>query len=197
MPDVRQCSVPGCSKTHLARGLCSAHYYRWKRTGDPLGGRVPPGSLQAWLADHVSYAGSECLLWPFARNAAGYGVVYFEGRHTPASRAMCRLAHGEPEAETFEAAHSCGRGTDGCVSPRHLRWDTPVGNSHDRIIHGTTNRGQRNGQAKLSSSDVQAIRGLPKGASLKQAAREHLISIAQVKRIRNRTTWTWLGDAKC
>lgn len=34
----RQCSVAGCTRTLLAQGLCSAHYGRWQRWGDPLGG---------------------------------------------------------------------------------------------------------------------------------------------------------------
>ena len=33
----RTCIIDGCEKKFLARGWCSAHYTRWKRTSDPLG----------------------------------------------------------------------------------------------------------------------------------------------------------------
>ena len=35
MADFRLCSIPDCSKLHLAQGLCSGHYKRLKRYGDP------------------------------------------------------------------------------------------------------------------------------------------------------------------
>lgn len=35
------CSMPGCARTVLARGMCSTHYTRWRKHGDPT--RVDPG----------------------------------------------------------------------------------------------------------------------------------------------------------
>lgn len=34
------CSIDNCSKPFLAKGFCRAHYKRFSRHGDPLGGRV-------------------------------------------------------------------------------------------------------------------------------------------------------------
>jgi len=35
----RKCSVEGCeNRGDIRKGLCNAHYRRWKRHGDPLGG---------------------------------------------------------------------------------------------------------------------------------------------------------------
>ena len=31
----RTCSVPACERPHLAKGYCSAHWQRWKKTGEP------------------------------------------------------------------------------------------------------------------------------------------------------------------
>jgi len=36
------CSIEGCERLVKTRGWCGAHYKRWKRHGDPLGGRKPP-----------------------------------------------------------------------------------------------------------------------------------------------------------
>ena len=30
------CKIQGCERPHLARGWCKLHYYRWRRTGDPM-----------------------------------------------------------------------------------------------------------------------------------------------------------------
>ncbi len=35
---MRACSIEGCARPHLARGWCAAHYERWSKYGDPLGG---------------------------------------------------------------------------------------------------------------------------------------------------------------
>jgi len=40
----------------------------------------------------------------------------------------------------------------------NLRWDTPKNNQADRIRHGTTNRGERCGTAKLTLEQVKEIR---------------------------------------
>jgi hypothetical protein len=34
------CTIDGCGKEVLARGWCSKHYYRWRRSGDPLTARA-------------------------------------------------------------------------------------------------------------------------------------------------------------
>jgi hypothetical protein len=38
------CSIEGCDGQVVARGLCKNHYGRWRRYGDPTGGRPSPGS---------------------------------------------------------------------------------------------------------------------------------------------------------
>ena len=42
----------------------------------------------------------------------------------------------------------------------NLRWDTHKSNEHDKITHGTTIRGERNGMAKLTVTDISSIRQL-------------------------------------
>ncbi len=31
------CIIPGCGKYRESNGYCKMHWYRWKRTGDPMG----------------------------------------------------------------------------------------------------------------------------------------------------------------
>ncbi|MGJ0508927.1 MAG: hypothetical protein ACR652_17725 [Methylocystis sp.] len=73
---------------------------------------------------------------------------------------MCALAHGEPPAPHYQAAHKCGKGHHGCVNPRHLEWKQPLENTWDKDRHGTMLRGERHPMAKLSELQVRAIRAL-------------------------------------
>ena len=36
------CTIPGCGKSVVARGWCSAHYARWRNHGSPEGGLHRP-----------------------------------------------------------------------------------------------------------------------------------------------------------
>lgn len=62
MKATRSCSIDGCEKPVLARGWCSAHWTRWKRHGDPLGGGTP----RQPLGDRCQ-ADDECPNPPFSR----------------------------------------------------------------------------------------------------------------------------------
>jgi hypothetical protein len=69
-----------------------------------------------WIEGHADYLQKDCcLIWPFGRNSTGYGLVTIDGEQTYAHRAMCKRVHGEPPTPEHQAAHSCGRGHDGCL----------------------------------------------------------------------------------
>ncbi len=151
------------------------------------------GSTMAFLLEHVFYEGDECLTWPYARNAAGYGLASVHGTQSIASRWMCLLAHGEPKDATQQAAHSCGNGRWGCVNPRHLSWKTPVQNSADKLAHGTTIHGERNGKTRLTAEDVVAIRNAP--ADLNALAKKYGVSKGCISKIRSGQRWSHVEAA--
>jgi len=147
---------------------------------------APKGSSERFLRQHVSYTSDDCLLWPYRTVPSGYGLAVIGGVQKRASRWMCILAHGEPPSASHEAAHSCGNAS--CVNPRHLRWATPGENSADRFLHGTDNRGERNGKTSLTAEDVRAIRSAP--PDLEALMRRYGVSKGCISKIRSGARWS-------
>ncbi len=153
------CAVEGCSRVVQSKGYCDPHYKRFWRYGDPLGGSTPRGALLAFLKDLIGHQGEDCVKWPYGGDDNGYGMLKFEGKTQTASRVMCILEHGPPEDPKHEAAHNCGKGNEGCVNPRHLRWASHADNQRDRLDHGTHNRGgQRRSNHQMTEDTVVEIR---------------------------------------
>lgn len=100
---------------------------------------------------------SGCMLWLGGRNNHGYGRLRTTTTHVGAHRVALVLSEGEPPADRPVAAHSCRNRH--CVASGHLRWASPAENSGDRDLDGTTARGERDGNAKLTEDHVRAIRG--------------------------------------
>lgn len=188
------CSVAGCGNTkRITAGLCSLHYQRLRRNGDPLKTKIkatPRGEVQAFFAQTVlTWATDECLPWPYTTPGDGRGYMRHQGRWGIVSRFACEEAHGPPPTPEHEAAHSCGNASAGCVSPRHLRWATRAENEADKVGHGTSQHGERNAQAKLSGAEVAEIRALKGSASQSQIAARFGITQSAVSMIQRGLRW--------
>lgn len=180
-----------CVRRASGAGLCSMHYTR-KRLGICMDSPARPSNadLKSWLESHSNYAGNDCLTWPFGRGTNGRGEVTVNGQRMTPARAMCTLAHGSPEFSGAQAAHNCGRGSDGCVNPSHLRWATPVDNAADRLAHGTDIRGEKHPAVKLTEADVLAIYRAERNA--KVVAIRFGVAPTTVKSIWHGRNWGWL-----
>nr|WP_246263712.1 HNH endonuclease [Chelativorans multitrophicus] len=190
----RRCSVDECGRPAVGRGYCNKHYLRLMKYGDA--GAVDgtaPGEAQAYLVGVVlNYDGDECLIWPYYRNEGGYGVVGEGDATRLVSRLVCEHEHGAPPTPKHEAAHSCGNGHLGCCTKSHLRWATRKENQGDRLIHGTSPRGENCGNAKLTEQQVQTIRALRGVKRQIDIAHEYGIAETTVCEIQNRKLWAWL-----
>jgi hypothetical protein len=87
--------------------------------------------------------------------------------------------------EGMEGCHNDGNSFNNHID--NLRWDTHKSNIHDRIKHGTSNRGERCGTAKLTLDQVRAIR---KDDRLQRLiAKDFGIAESMVSRIKNGVRW--------
>lgn len=185
-----KCILPNCSSDRYSnKDLCRIHYRRWQVHGDPTAGQAPRGSALAFIHEHVGHGGDECLLWAFAVDKKGYGVLKYGPKRELAHRVMCRLAHGEPPDASFHAAHSCRRRS--CVNPNHLRWATARENNLDKVAHGTANRvvSVILKTSKLSVEDVQSIRARRPAESLSKLSAEFGVTRSMIVAVAKRKSW--------
>lgn len=187
------CTIDGCDKPVRARGWCFPHWKRWRRYGDPLGGRIPHGETERYFREVVlPYDGDDCLIWPYSKNNGGYGHMQLAGHPTVVSRAVCEEVFGPAPSDIHEAAHSCGKGHLGCVSKKHLSWKTPVENQADKVLHGTDNRGERHPHVKLTQSDVIEIRSARGLVFQRDLAKRYGVTQGTISAIQSGARWGWL-----
>lgn len=186
------CSIDGCGKGgKLRRGMCARHYGRWARLGDPLAGGpyAPRGEPMRFLLEHMH---DDCPKWPFARGRGGYGRVQHDGEVRDVHRLVCEMAHGAPPTPSHDAAHSCGKGHEGCFGAGCLAWKTKTENQGDRLAHGTAMRGTSLPQTKLSEDDVRSIRAAKGLWTQGEIAAEYGIDRVTVCNIHRGKSWSWL-----
>jgi HNH endonuclease len=136
------CAVGDCERPHQARGWCSRHYLRWRRTGDPTGSTKRSMEERYW--QKVDREGpmplkcpelGPCWIWTAAKSTSGHGSFNRGpdgGFWIRAHRLAYELIVG-PIASGRELHHRCE--TPPCVNPAHLKPVTP-------LEHGLEHRAQ-------------------------------------------------------
>lgn len=104
------------------------------------------------------------------------------------SHNLVLLAFVGSRPEGHMGCHNNGNRRDNRLA--NLRYDTAEGNQGDRVHHGTSIQGHRHPRAKLSVSDVLAIRSLrASGAKHREIADIFGVSPETISGITNRYTW--------
>lgn len=135
-----------------------------------------------WLLEHVGYQGDECLFPPFRASQGGYHYFMADSVVQSAHRWMCEQAKGPPPSPAHHAAHSCGRGDQGCLNPNHLDWKTNSQNQLDRRAHGTAKGGKGN-RWKLTPEKVAEIRAQKGKEAIKSLADRFGVKDATIRQI--------------
>lgn len=151
---VARCSIPDCDLPFKSRGMCSPHYMRWYRYGDPLRGgamRLPGTTLERFQARIEKGATSDgCWTWTGTISGGGYGHCWTGERVGLAHRFAYELWVGQiPEGLQIDhTCHNvaatrgeCAGGTSclhrRCVNPTHLEAVTHEVNSLRSVTNPT------------------------------------------------------------
>lgn len=128
-----KCRIDKCDRVVYARGLCKAHYARWRYSGkEPTPGpfRLQNAEPSAHFWKNVDKRGPhECWPWLGLKGPDGYGKAWFKKKWCAPHRFSYAL-HKGPIPETLEIDHLC-RNTS-CVNPAHLEAVTRLENIRRR-----------------------------------------------------------------
>lgn len=168
------CRVEGCNNQSrvVGRGLCSKHYHRWQRHGDPLVTRTRPHSREQLSLDKehrgitlfqlsaieatslakrlenlsLPAPPSTCILWLGNVDRDGYGgwMSIRKGWRLRAHRAAFFLVYGWLP---LLLRHSCD--TPACIQPNHLLPGTIQDNHDDMVKRGRSLVGDRNSRRRF------------------------------------------------
>jgi hypothetical protein len=136
---------------------------------------------------------NECWDWIGAVAGRGYGYMTIRSPGEPrenvySHRRMLEVALGRALRPDEQACHSCDRPP--CVNPTHLFAGSKSDNMQDAKAKGRIARGEAHGAAKLTETDVRAIReGADAGATTAALARRHGVSDETVAKVLSRETW--------
>lgn len=137
------CSLDVCGNKHEAKGYCNKHYMKWRKWGDPLGGRTnyatPEESFEAQTEWHDG-----CLVWVGGCTGDGYGYIRGSEKYTQmlAHRYAWEQVHGTiPEGVLID--HKCFNRK--CCNVVHLRTATRKQNNENLAgLKGNNTSGHRN-----------------------------------------------------
>jgi hypothetical protein len=138
-----------------------------------------------------------CLLWPYANNERGYGVLSksINGRLTMIKvHRLAFEAYSGPIPEGMEVCHACDN--PACYRVAHLFVGTHKQNIHDCIEKGRNSQpprriGQDHPNAKLTEAKVREMLRLKReGLSIPKIAAAHNVNRTTVKRILAGKSWS-------
>lgn len=191
MREAKHCSVDGCEKPAKTNHLCSMHYARVWRHGNPHTRfpshrpRTGEEIMRLYVPDQPN---GQCWVWQGHLDRRGYGVVQHNGRPARAHRVIYEHLVG-PIPEGKILMHSCDNPP--CVNPAHLTPGTDAENLRDMAARGRSARGSKHRAAKLTERQVVEIRArfAAGGCTQKQLAQEYGLTETPISQLLHGITW--------
>ena len=177
----RTCGKHILSEPARIRKYCNRTCYEAQR---PQRAKTP--EQRFWEGVEKSTNANGCWQWMKSNND-GYGSIYMNGRSMPASH-FSYILHVGPIPDGMWILHKCDNPP--CVRPDHLFLGTVIENNKDRDAKGRTNHGENVHTAKLTDTDIPAIRDmLSQGKSQSDIARIYGVKRNTIQGIASGKTW--------
>jgi hypothetical protein len=127
-----------------------------------------------------------CWEWLAGKWPSGYGAFSISNRNHISSRVSYQLYVGDiPKG--MHVLHKCDN--PGCVNPKHLFLGTPLDNALDRNRKGRQAYGQRNGNSKLTDTEILEIM-MDEESLHKDLAKKYGVSRTVITRIKGKKLWS-------
>lgn len=139
--------------------MCSAHYARWRRHGDPNIATTRKTPADRFWAKVDRRTDDECWEWQANRHQQGYGLFSLDTQHGSykAHRFSWELANGQiPDGSVVR--HRCDNPP--CVNPAHLELGSQADNMADMRGRGRERKaaGATHPRARLTDEQIAEIR---------------------------------------
>ena len=130
---------------------------------------------------------SGCWIWLGATTGkSGYGHLRSGSKDLSAHRASWEIHFGDIPKKTY-VLHRCDNKM--CVNPNHLFLGHHRDNMMDMVRKGRSNRGDKNGMAKLTAEKVLEIKMLFHHFDDSEIARKFFVAPRTIKDIRGGKSW--------
>lgn len=144
------------------------------------------------MALDVSGGSDACWLWTGSRRGGGYGQFKVASYINTKANRVAYAVHYGVDPGSLNVLHSCDNPP--CCNPRHLWLGTLAENSADMAAKGrwggSEQQGDKNGNAKLKSSQVVEIKRLiASGKNNHEIARMFGVIHQTISSIKRGKTW--------
>lgn len=143
------------------------------------------GNALNTLLNLISQTTDQCILWPYASNKAGYGIICIKGKNRRASAVAWELTNGTRIPKGKEACHTCDNPP--CINPIHIFAGTHKENMQDSSSKRRMTHGEKHYHARITEDIVRIIRNSSKTS--KELSEQLGLSTGHICIIRQRKIW--------